>query len=101
MEYIEIAKFRLKEGVTDEAFLQAEKTLREGEITTFEGYVGRQLYKDSENNWVIILKTTDKDAMDALLKRLKENLPDSFKPYASMIDFSTMRMEFYTEQNID
>ena len=55
MEYIEIAKFRLKEGVTDEAFLQAEKTLREGEITTFEGYVGRQLYKDSENNWVIIL----------------------------------------------
>ena len=100
MEYIEIAKFKLKEGVTDEAFLQAEKTLREGEITTFAGYAGRQLYKDAENNWVVVLKTTSKDTMDALLKRLKENLPESFKPYASMVDFSTMRMEFYQEQEI-
>lgn len=101
MEYIEIAKFKLKEGFTDTEFLEAEKLLRNGEIKTFDGYRGRNLYKDSENNWVIILKTTDKKSMDELLQRLKEKLPESFKPYASMIDFSTMRMEFYQEQNIN
>ncbi len=100
MEYIEIAKFRLKEGITDNQFLEAEKILREGEINRFEGYLGRKLYKDAENNWVVILKTTDKKAMDDLLLQLKNNLPDSFKPYASMVDFSTMRMEFYQEQEL-
>ncbi|MEP7198162.1 MAG: hypothetical protein ABI851_16710 [Saprospiraceae bacterium] len=101
MEYIEIAKFKLKEGFTDTEFLEAEKLLRNGEIQTFDGYICRNLYKDSENNWVIILKTADKKSMETLLQRLKEKLPDSFKPYASMIDFSTIRMEFYQEQNIN
>lgn len=98
MEYIEIAKYKLKEGFTDEQFIEAERILRAGEINQFKGYIGRELIKCEDSEWAIILRFDNKENMDNLLQSLKETRPESFKPYASMIDFSTMRMEFYNKQ---
>ena len=41
MEYVEIAKFKLKEGFTDEQFIEAEKNVRNGIAPTTKGYKGR------------------------------------------------------------
>lgn len=98
MEYIEIAKFKLNQGFTDEQFIEAEKIVRNGIIKETKGYLGRELYKSESNEWTIILRYDTKENMETLLASLKTNLDDSFKPYASMIDFSTMRMEFFTKQ---
>ncbi|OHD16012.1 MAG: hypothetical protein A2086_04830 [Spirochaetes bacterium GWD1_27_9] len=93
-EYIEIAKFQLKAGFSDEQFLQAEQTVRKGIIKDTKGYIGRELFKNENNEWTVILRYDTKENMDALLALLKKNLHPSFQDYASMIDFSTMRKEF-------
>lgn len=98
MEYIEIAKFQLKEGYSSEQFIEAEKEVRAGIIKDFKGYIGRELYKTENNEWVIILRFDTKENLEALLSSLKKELHSSFKSYASMIDFTTMRMEFYNKQ---
>lgn len=98
MEYIEIAKFQLKEGYSNEQFIEAEKEVRAGIIKDIKGYIGRELYSTENNEWVIILRFDTKENLEALLSSLKKELHSSFKRYASMIDFSTMRMEFYNKQ---
>ena len=102
MEYIEIAKFKLKADCSDEhfdaQFIEAERLVRAGIIKETPGYLGRELYKSDRNEWVIILRYDSKRNMDALLASLKENLHSSFQAYAAAIDFSTMRMEFFTKQ---
>ena len=47
MEYTEIAKFKLKQGISDEQFIEAEKNVRNGIAPTTKGYKGRELYKDN------------------------------------------------------
>jgi hypothetical protein len=56
------------------------------------------LIKCEDGQWAILLRFENKDNMEALLESLKTARPESFKPYASMIDFSTMRIEFYNSQ---
>jgi len=96
MEYIEIAKFRLKEGFTDEQFIKAEENVRNGIAPTTQGYKGRELYKDNNNEWVIILRYQTKADMEAWFIALKQD--PAMKTYGSMIDFSSMRMEFFYKQ---
>ena len=98
MEYIEIVKYKLKEGFPDAQFLEAEKELRNGSIKDIEGYMGRELYKSDENEWALILRFRTKEYMEAFLLSLKNERPESFKVYASMIDWETMRTEFFTKQ---
>ncbi|MEP7134872.1 MAG: antibiotic biosynthesis monooxygenase [Chloroflexota bacterium] len=94
-EYIEIAKFKLKEGFNDEQFIEAEQKVRNGEIKSAKGYLGRELFKAENNEWIIILRFDTKKNMEAFLASLKKELPESLKTYASAIDFSSMRMEFF------
>lgn len=96
MEYVEIAKFKLKEGITNEQFIDAEKNVRNGIAPTTKGYRGRELYKDSNNEWVIILRYETKEDMDAWFVALKQD--PSMKVYGSMIDFPSMGMEFFDKQ---
>ena len=98
MEHIEIVKYKLKEGFTDAQFLESEKELRNGSIKDVKGYIGRELFKNEENEWALILRFKTKDDMDAFLLSLKNERPESFKAYASMIDWETMRTEFFTKK---
>ena len=43
-------------------------------------------------------KLKSKEDMDAFLLLLKKERPESFKAYASMIDWDTMRTEFFTKK---
>lgn len=98
MEYLEIVKYRLKQGVTDEQFLAAEKIVRNGMIKDTKGYIGRELSKSEDGEWCLILRYETKENMDALIAALKVRRDPSLMEYANAIDFSTMRTEFFTRQ---
>ena len=96
MEYIEIAKFQLKEGFTDEQFIEAEKSVLKGLIKTQKGFISRELSKDNDGFWLMDMRFDNKENMDAWFEALKQD--PTMKVLGSMIDFPTVRMEFFTKQ---
>ena len=96
MEYIEIAKFKLNDGFTDVQFLEAEETVRNGLIKTQKGFISRELSKDKEGFWLMDMRFDNKENMEAWFKALKQD--PTMKILGSMIDFATVRMEFFTRQ---
>lgn len=96
MEYIEIAKFKLKEGFTDEQFIEAEKSVRNGLIKTQKGFISRELSKDKDGFWLMEMRFENTENMDAWFETLKQD--PTMKVLGSMIDFPTVRMEFFTKQ---
>ena len=97
MEYIEIVKFKLKEGITDAQFIKAEQMLRDKGMNNFKGYVGRELYKCEDGQWSNIVRFDSKKTMTDFLDSLKAHKPVGFIVYGSMIDFSSARLEFFTK----
>ena len=96
MEYIEIARFKLKEGFTDKQFIDAEIAVRGGLIKSQKGFISREISNDSEGNWLIDMRFATKENMDVWLVALKQD--PTMKVLGSMIDFTSIRMEFYTKQ---
>jgi len=96
MEYIEIAKFKLKEGFTDKQFVDAEMNVRNGLIKTQKGFISRELSIDKDNFWLMDMRFDTKENMDAWFEALKQD--PTMKVLGSMIDFPTVRMEFFTKQ---
>ena len=96
MEYIEIAKFKLKDGFSDEQFIEAEKAVRNGLIKTQKGFISRELSKDEDGFWLMDMRFDSKENMDAWFEALKQD--PTMKLLGSMIDFLTVRMEFFTKQ---
>lgn len=96
MEYIEIAKFKLKEGFTDSQFIEAEKSVRNGFIKTQKGFISRELSKDKDGFWLMDMRFNNEENMDAWFEALKQD--PTMKVLGSMIDFPTVRMEFFTKQ---
>ncbi|MEI8114353.1 MAG: antibiotic biosynthesis monooxygenase [Bacteroidia bacterium] len=94
MEYIEIAKFKLKEGFADEQFIEAEKSVRNGLIKTQKGFISRELSKDQEGFWLMDMRFDNKENMDVWFEALKQD--PTMKVLGSMIDFPNVRMEFFT-----
>ena len=96
MEYIEIAKFKLKQGFADEQFIEAEKSVRKGLIKTQKGFISRELSKDKDGFWLMDMRFDTKENMDTWFETLKQD--PTMKVLGSMIDFPTVRMEFFIKQ---
>ena len=96
MEYIEIAKFKLNDGFTDAQFIEAENSVRNGLIKTQKGFINRELSKDKDGFWLMDMRFDNKENMDAWFEALKQD--PTMKVLGSMIDFPTVRMEFFTKQ---
>lgn len=96
MEYIEIAKFKLTEGFTTEQFIDAEKAVRNGLIKSQKGFISRELSIDKDGNWLMDMRFDTKANMDNWFETLKQD--PTMKVLGSMIDFPTVRMEFFTKQ---
>jgi len=96
MEYIEIAIFKLKQGITDEQFIEAEKSVRKGLIKSQQGFISRELSKDKDGFWLMDMRFNNKENMDAWFEALKQD--PTMKALGSMIDFPSVRMEFFTKQ---
>ena len=93
-EYVEVARFKVRAGVSDEAFLDAERGVRAGMLKDFPGFLSRELHQTTHGEWMVVLRFADQPSMEALLKQLKAAPDASFKTYGSLIDHATMRMDF-------
>lgn len=96
MEYIEIAKFKLNKGFKNEQLIEAEKAVRKGLIKTQKGFISREISIDKDGSWLMDMRFDTKENMDAWFDTLKQD--PTMKVLGSMIDFSTVRMEFFTKQ---
>jgi len=92
-QYIEIAKFKTKPGVTEDQLLAADHEVRQGMLKTSEGFLLRELHQVGPDEWIVILRFTDKASMDSMLARLKENPDASFRSLGALIDRPTMRVD--------
>ncbi len=96
MEYIETAKFKLKESITPERFIDAEKGVRAGLIKTQHGFISRELGLDEAGSWFMDMRFDTKANMEAWFVALKQD--EAMKKFGSMIDFSTMTTDFFIKQ---
>jgi len=96
MEYIEIAKFKLKCGFTDTQFIDAENAVRKGLIKSQKGFISRELSKSNDGFWLMDMRFDNDENMDSWFEDLKQD--PTMKALGSMIDFPTVRMEFFTKK---
>ncbi len=98
MEFVGIAKFKIKSDFTDSQMLQAEKEIREA-IKTQKGFLSRDLGKFEDDFWIVTIKWDSKENGSKWTENSRQF--ESVQKQHSMLDFSTMRMEFYQNQIIN
>ena len=52
-EYIEIAKYKLKDGFTDKQLVDAEIAVHSRMIKSQKGFIRREISKDTMGNWLM------------------------------------------------
>ena len=92
---VEIATFKLRAGVTDDALLAIEKRVCQGAIRKMPGYIGRELAKDEgAAEWVMVLRFDTRDQMDAWMREVK-NVPE-MREMGALIEPGTMKTRFFS-----
>ena len=73
---IEFVSFKLKEGISEQQFLESSDVLNKGFLSLQKGYVSRKLLK-KDDTWadIVIWETMD-DAMNAIKAAEKTNPAD-------------------------
>ena len=69
-------------------------TVRDDCAKDFPGVIARELHHTTQGEWMVLLRFKDQSSMDLFLKRLKDDPDTSFKTYGSLIEHSTMRIDF-------
>lgn len=91
---IEIATFKLKSGVSDEALLALESRIRLGVIARQPGYLGRELGRDAATgDWLMVLRFDTRANMDAWLAVV--NGVSEMREMGALIEPGTMSMRFF------
>jgi hypothetical protein len=92
--YVETGKMKLKEGVTDEQFIEIERNIRNGIINQQPGFVSREFGKDAEGYWYFRICWDTKEHADAWTP-VFQNDPNG-QAMMNALDFSSVRQEHYT-----
>lgn len=98
MEFVGIAKFKIKSEFTDTQMVKAEKEIRKA-LETQKGFISRELGKFEDGFWIVTIKWDSNENGSKWTENSKKF--ESVQRQHSMIDFSTMRMEFYQNQLIN
>jgi hypothetical protein len=70
---IEWAPFRLADGVTDAALLEASETLQRDFLQHQAGFVRRELLRGADGQWVDLVYWEDQTAADAVLDAVRSS----------------------------
>ncbi|MDD2798487.1 MAG: hypothetical protein PHV20_07845 [Bacteroidales bacterium] len=97
MEFVGIAKFKLIEGVSDNDLLEAEKGIRKA-MKSQKGFLSRELGKFEDGHWIVTIRWASREDGSKWTENLKQF--EIVRRQHQMIDFTTMRMEFYQKQII-
>ena len=93
MAVIELAKFKLRAGVSDEAFLLAENNIRSGRINQQPGYLGREIGRGENGEWLIVIRWETAEQAVAWTPVFMQD-PHG-QAFASLLDFASMRQEHF------
>jgi predicted ester cyclase len=92
---IEIARFELRPGVTDEQLLAVERKIRGGRIAKQPGFISRELGKDPRSNaWLMIMRFATRPQVDAWLAELKGVV--EMRELGGLINMDTMTSHSFT-----
>ena len=95
MEFVGIAKFKLKLGISDNDLLEAEKGIRVA-MKLQDGFIARELGKFENDFWIVTIRWASKEQGSKWTQNSKKY--EAVQNQHQMIDFSTMRMEFFIKQ---
>ena len=98
MAFVEFARFKLRDGVSNEQFLQAERNIRNGKIGQQPGYQGRELGRGDNGEYFIVIRW-DTAENGAAWSPIFMQDPDG-QAFAGCLDFSTMRQEHFTVESV-
>ncbi len=93
MAIVEIARFKLKEGTDEGAFVAAETALAGGQIRQQPGFISREAAKGENGEWVIVLHW--ETATDAAAWTPKFMQDPNGQAFATLLDFSSMKQDRY------
>jgi len=91
MAVVELAKFKLRSGISEQDFLAAERRIRSGQIQHQAGYQGREIGRGDNGEWYVIIRWDSKINAEAWTPKFMQD-PDG-QAFAALLDFSTMRQE--------
>jgi len=98
MAYIEFAKFKLRTGVSDQVFLEAERHIRAGKIQQQQGYLGREIGHGENGEWFVVIRW-ESAADGAAWSPIFMQDPQG-QAFAACLDFSTMRQDHFTVSSL-
>ena len=90
---VELVLFKLKEGVSEQHFLEASDEINTGFLSLQKGYISRKLVKKDDTWADIVLWETMEDAMKAIEVSCQGSIP---KSYFECIEESTCEMKHLT-----
>jgi hypothetical protein len=91
---VEIATFRLKEGIPDDALLALEERIRAGQIAHEPGYLSRELAKDSASGeWLLVMRFETRAQLDTWTAKVK-TVPE-MRELGALFDPKSMTARFY------
>lgn len=95
--YVETGKMKLKEGVSDQQFIEIERNIRNGKIKNQPGFISREFGKDTDGFWHFRICWTNKESGDAWTPIFQQD-PNG-QAMMKALDFSSVRQEHYTVIN--
>lgn len=87
---VEVATFKLNEGLTDQAFIAEAERVQEPFLKNQRGYLDRELLKDENGQWFDILHWASmEEAQTAARVMIQES---ECQPFTQMLDPKSIQM---------
>ena len=92
-EIIEIATFKLKDGVSYETFMPLDKAVEVEHVAKQNGFISRESAKGQNGDWLVVVHwETEADAQASMNSFMQA---PAAAPFIEQIDTDTMTMKHY------
>jgi heme-degrading monooxygenase HmoA len=87
---VEVAMFKLNEGVTDQAFISEAAKVQESFLKNQKGYLDRELLKDENGQWFDILHWASMEEAQTAAQVMMQEA--ECQPFVQMINPQSIQM---------
>lgn len=94
MVLVELARYRLREGASETALLEAEEAIQRTVGPSHPGYIDRVLLKGTDGSYILIMRWENQEAAGSWNSTLFASQPG--QKLGSLVDASSMSMERLT-----
>lgn len=90
---IEIVNFRLRDGVTEDAFVEETKKMERDFLGRLPGFLDRDTGPSADGDWIVVLHWASPEDAQASMNKF-EAAPET-RPFMAMVDPASFRMTRY------